>query len=108
MTQYWANFARTGNPNGSGLPNWPQYDLSDGAYMQFDTPVSTGTHFRDAECAFWNPFISTYVSMPTWAATGNQDDIVSRIIQLGANCGMPWINLPDCSTVGYAGSPDGR
>ena len=25
MSSYWANFARTGNPNGSGLPTWTPY-----------------------------------------------------------------------------------
>lgn len=29
MLTYWANFAKTGNPNGEGLVNWPKYNSED-------------------------------------------------------------------------------
>ncbi|XP_040185272.1 pyrethroid hydrolase Ces2e-like isoform X2 [Rana temporaria] len=35
MMKYWANFARTGDPNGSDMTQWPQYD-EDENYLQID------------------------------------------------------------------------
>jgi len=37
MQDAWISFARTGDPNHKGLPNWPAYDLSHRATMIFDT-----------------------------------------------------------------------
>ena len=36
MQQYWVNFAKTGNPNGEGLPYWPVYDEKEPTVMQFN------------------------------------------------------------------------
>lgn len=35
MNTYWANFARTGNPNGEGLPLWPVFDIKKNEVFEF-------------------------------------------------------------------------
>lgn len=35
VSAYWVNFAKTGNPNGEGLPNWPGYHASTDTLMDF-------------------------------------------------------------------------
>lgn len=35
VNAYWANFAKTGNPNGPGLPNWPRYSTQTDTLMDF-------------------------------------------------------------------------
>lgn len=40
VSQAWINFARFGNPNHKGLPNWPAYNASNTATMHFDNKCS--------------------------------------------------------------------
>ncbi len=40
MSEYWVNFAKTGNPNGAGLPEWKSYDKETGQIMELGDKVS--------------------------------------------------------------------
>lgn len=37
MNTYWTNFAKTGNPNGKGLPEWPAFDAKKNGLIEFQS-----------------------------------------------------------------------
>ena len=41
MSQAWINFAKTGNPNHKGLPNWATYNTTSTTTMHFDNTCTT-------------------------------------------------------------------
>ena len=41
-SSYWVNFAKSGNPNGPGLPNWPAYDGPNGSVMRLTAEPAAG------------------------------------------------------------------
>lgn len=58
MIGYWTNFAKTGNPNGSGLPNWPQFSTSNDQIQSLTSagsgPAPITSFSTTHQCNFWS------------------------------------------------------
>ncbi len=52
---YWTNFAKTGNPNGLGLPEWPKFDGKKHEYLEFMNNGEVNA-MKDSRVAFCNLF----------------------------------------------------
>ena len=42
MSRYWTNFAKSGNPNGKGLENWPAFSAGAQDVLYLDNPIRVG------------------------------------------------------------------
>jgi para-nitrobenzyl esterase len=49
MSALWVQFAKTGNPNRTGLPFWPHYQAAKDEYLEFGDTVEVKSHLRTAQ-----------------------------------------------------------
>lgn len=59
MSSYWANYARTGNPNGPSLPRWPVFDPASRAVMVLGDSFASMRIAQGAKFRFWTRFFAT-------------------------------------------------
>ena len=66
MQQYWANFARHGDPNGAGLPVWPKYDPEHRGYLNFSNADSVEkSALRESACALYREALTRDIEART-------------------------------------------
>ena len=58
VSNYWVNFAKTGNPNGKGLPNWPAFDAAQQVTMELGEKISTRPVAEKGKLAFFTQFFA--------------------------------------------------
>ncbi|MEO0606957.1 MAG: carboxylesterase family protein [Pseudomonadota bacterium] len=49
MGKYWTNFAKTGDPNGDGLPAWPPYNPVEDKWLTFNPSIEVKPRIRAAK-----------------------------------------------------------
>jgi para-nitrobenzyl esterase len=52
MARYWIAFAETGEPNDSGLLDWPVYNPATDLYLQLNVPLTVGAGWRADQVRF--------------------------------------------------------
>lgn len=63
MASYWANFAKTGDPNGTGLPYWPAVDVGSPNVMELGDKFGPIPVTDPGKLDFWKRF---FASQTAW------------------------------------------
>jgi para-nitrobenzyl esterase len=56
VSQYWVNFATSGDPNGPGLPPWPTFVPGTDSVLHFGTTIAPGPLPNQKYYSFWDKF----------------------------------------------------
>jgi para-nitrobenzyl esterase len=66
MSSYWVNFITKGDPNGNGLPRWPEYkDLTNGRVMVLGDTVQAESSAPTAKLSFYQAAYQRLLKAPT-------------------------------------------
>ena len=71
MTSYWTNFAKSGNPNGPGLPAWPVYDPETPRVLEFAAATSATSEAHTQRYRFLEGFRTTGRLPDRWRGTAD-------------------------------------
>jgi para-nitrobenzyl esterase len=64
MESYWTNFAKSGDPNGPGLPRWTKFDAAKKSYISFtEGGAVAGEGLRQLQCDL---FLDAEKARPSW------------------------------------------
>jgi para-nitrobenzyl esterase len=78
MVRYWTQFAKSGDPNASGMPSWPQYDAATDEFQSLlpSSPMAEFQFARDHKCDFWDKLLGA--STQVAAHVANKPRRISR------------------------------
>jgi len=74
MSAAWVRFAKTGNQNGAGLPQWPAFTGSKESYMEFGDRIAAGESLRKKQLDFLTDFMTGKRSNPGVTSTGGSHE----------------------------------